>query len=573
MIQQQWTYKSFDEAMVKTIADEFNLPLIIAKVMALRGIVDREQSRHFFFPDRDKLHSPFLMRDMEKSVIRLHKQIENKNSILIFGDYDVDGTTGTSLLYLFLRSLGVEAHYYIPDRENEGYGLSIKGIDYAQYIGADLLITCDCAINAFDQIEYANELNVDIIITDHHKPDKKLPNAFAILNPNRFDCNYPFKGLCGAGVAFKFALAYCEKYAQDPELIWQHSDLAAIATAADLVPIVDENRIIVQDGIKRISKGEKSGVQALLKTGGLWDKEVTVGRLGFWFSPKINAAGRLGDAGRAVKLLTTQNSVYAMDVAKELERENDRRKEITEQMVDEAIMMINRNCDLENEKAIVLAKDGWHHGVVGIVASRIKELYYKPTIIIGINKNIGRGSCRSIPMFDMVDALTQCKENLNGFGGHPIAAGLSLDKDKVDDFKQAFLIVANNQIKADQLQPCLNIDSEMKLSEINGRFLKFLNSLEPYGPGNARPIFAAKDIKVEGIPRLIGKNYNTLKFMVKHDQSLFEAIGFNMAEHYEKLICNRSIDITFVVGENKWNGRKTIQLELKDIKLGEDHHG
>jgi single-stranded-DNA-specific exonuclease len=411
-------------------------------------------------------------------------------------------------------------------------------------------------------------LGVDVIITDHHKPDKKLPEAFAILNPNRFDCDYPFKGLCGAGVAFKFALAYCEKYSKDPELVWEHSDLAAIATAADLVPIVDENRIIVQDGIKRISAGAKPGVQALLKTGGLWDKEVTVGRLVFWFSPKINAAGRLGDAGRAVKLLTTKNSIYAMEVAKELERENDRRKEITQQMVDEAIMMVNGTCDLEKDNAIVLAKKGWHHGVVGIVASRIKELYYKPTIIIGIDDNGGRGSCRSIPKFDMVDALTQCKEYLNGFGGHPIAAGFSIDTDKLDEFKHALIAVANRQIRAEQLQPRLNIDSEMKLSEINGRFLKFLSSLEPYGPGNMRPIFSAKRVKVEGLPRLIGKSYDTLKFMVKHNQSIFEVIGFNMAEHYEKLIRNEPIDIAFVIGENEWNGRKTIQLELKDIKLG-----
>ncbi|MBT5077860.1 MAG: single-stranded-DNA-specific exonuclease RecJ [Candidatus Marinimicrobia bacterium] len=568
MIQQQWTYKPFDEAMAKTIAEEFNLPPLIAKVMALRGIINREQSRHFFFPDRDKLHSPFLMEDMEKAVLRLHEQIESEGGIVVFGDYDVDGTSGTSLLYLFLKSVGVEVHYYIPDRENEGYGLSKKGIEYAQYIGASLLITCDCAINAFGQINYANELEVDVIITDHHKPDEKLPNAFAILNPNRFDCDYPFKGLCGAGVAFKFALAYCEKYGKDPELVWEHSDLAAIATAADLVPIVDENRIIVQDGIKRISTGAKPGVKALLKTGGLWDKEVTVGRLVFWFSPKINAAGRLGDAGRAVKLLTTKNSIYAMEVAKELERENDRRKEITQHMVEEAIMMVNGTCDLEKDNAIVLAKKGWHHGVVGIVASRIKELYYKPTIIIGIDDNGGRGSCRSIPKFDMVDALAHCKEFLNGFGGHPIAAGLSIDTDKVDNFKQSLLAVANKQIKAEQLQPRLKIDSEMKLTDINGRFLKFLSSLEPYGPGNMRPTFAAKNVKVEGLPRLIGKTYDTLKFMVKHDQSIFEAIGFGMAEHYEKLIRNEPIDIAFAIGENEWNGRKTIQLELKDIKLG-----
>ncbi len=396
IMQKLWKYKPFDKLVVKSIADEFSVPLIIAKIMFIRGVVNRTISRNYFFADSQSLHSPFLMKDMEKAVVRLHQQIQSGESILVFGDYDVDGTSGTSLLYLFMKSLGVDAHYYIPNRETEGYGLSIKGIEYAKYIGASLLITCDCAINAFNQIEYANELDIDIIITDHHKPENTLPKAFAILNPNRYDCNYPFKGLCGAGVAFKFALAYCEKYKENPELAWEHSDLVAIATAADLVPLIDENRIIVREGIKLISNGNKPGVHALLKTGGLWNKDITVGRLVFWFSPKINAAGRLGDASRAVKLLTTKNLNYAIKVAKELEIENNRRKDITEEMVNDAIEMINNSYDLNNQQAIVLAKEGWHHGVVGIVASRIKELYYKPTIIIGIDDGVGRGSCRSI---------------------------------------------------------------------------------------------------------------------------------------------------------------------------------
>ena len=328
MIQSIWTYKPIDDEVVNSIASEFNLPNTIAKVMYLRGIRTREDSRHFFFHDINNLHNPLLMEDMEKAVYRLHEQITLNKTILVFGDYDVDGTSGTALLYLFLKSLGVEVHYYIPDRENEGYGLSKKGIEYAKYIKASLLITCDCAINAFDEIDMANEFGIDVIITDHHKPDTELPNAYAILNPNRKDCNYPFKGLCGAGVAFKFALAYSDIYNLDPKFVWDHSDLVAIANAADLVPIVDENRIIVNDGLKKLLKA-KPGVKALLRTGGLWDKDITVGRLVFWFSPKINAAGRLGDAGRAVKLLTTNNAIYAMEVAKELERENERRKEIT----------------------------------------------------------------------------------------------------------------------------------------------------------------------------------------------------------------------------------------------------
>ncbi len=568
MIQPTWTYKPIDDEVVNSIASEFSLPNTIAKVMYLRGIRTREDSRHYFFHDTKNLHNPLLMEDMEKAVHRLHQQIESKKSILIFGDYDVDGTSGTALLYLFLKSLGVEVHYYIPDRENEGYGLSKKGIEYAKYIDANLLITCDCAITAFNEIDFANELGIDVIITDHHKPESTLPNAFAILNPNREDCNYPFKGLCGAGVAFKFALAYCDIYNLDPQLVWDHSDLAAIATAADLVPIVDENRIIVNDGLEKIAKGTKPGVKALLKTGGLWDKDITVGRLVFWFSPKINAAGRLGDAGRAVKLLTTNNAIYAMEVAKELERENERRKEITQQMVDEAILMVNNSSTSPDENAIVLANKGWHHGVVGIVASRIKELYFKPTIIIGIDGDEGRGSCRSIPQFDMVDGLAHCKELLLGFGGHPIAAGLSIKAENVDEFKTSFLKMAETQISKDALKPLLKIDTQMNLSEINGRFLKFLHALEPFGPGNMRPIFSAHNVRVEGMPKLIGKNFDTIKFNVKHNQTIFEAIGFNMADHFEKLLLNEPIHISFSIGENVWSGRRTIQLELKDIKVG-----
>ncbi len=566
MIQQEWTYKPYSEKLALSIANDFNVPLVIAKVMAIRGISNREISRNFFFSNQDKLHSPFLLKDIYKATSRLNKQILRNESILVFGDYDVDGTAGTSLLFLFLKSIKTDVHYYIPDRELEGYGLSKKGIDYANYIGASLIITCDCAINAYSEIDYAKNLNIDVIITDHHKPDSTLPNAYAILNPNRADCSYPFKGLCGAGVAFKFLLAYCNEYNIDSNLVWEHSDLVAIATAADLVPVVDENRIIVKDGIDKIAFGHKPGIKALLKTSGLWDKDITVGKLIFWFSPKINAAGRLGDAGRAVKLLTSDNINYAMNVAKELERENERRKDITRLMLEEAIGLVDSNNDFKNNKAIVLSKVGWHHGVVGIVASRIKELYFKPTIIIGLDEHGGRGSCRSIPKFDIVDALADCKESLEGFGGHPIAAGLSVSLEKVKDFSESFLNIANKKIDSKDLHPYLKIDCEMKLSEINGRFLKFLRSLEPYGPGNKRPIFSVKNVTVDGLPRLIGKNYDTLKFMVKDDKSIFEAIGFNMAEYYEKIIQNIPIDIAFSIGENEWKGRKTIQLELKDIK-------
>ncbi|SVB95125.1 uncharacterized protein METZ01_LOCUS247979, partial [marine metagenome] len=315
MIEPKWKLKDVDEKSVLNIADTFNLPQTIARVMSVRGIDSRENSRTFFYPDIDQLHDPFLMRDMGKSVDRLLIAVENKETILVYGDYDVDGTTSAAFLTLFFRTLDVDIHYYIPSREKEGYGLSTQGIDYAKYIGADILITCDCGIVDYDEVSYAKEKNLEIIITDHHKPGEKLPDAYAIVNPNQKDCNYPFKGLCGSGVVFKLALAICEKGGFEIDKAWRHSDIVTLGIAADLVPIKDENRIIVHRGIQQIERQTNHGITALRKTGGLFNKNITVGRLVFWITPKINAAGRLGDPSRAVKLLITKNPVFAMELA------------------------------------------------------------------------------------------------------------------------------------------------------------------------------------------------------------------------------------------------------------------
>ena len=569
MIEPQWEFKTVNETSVLNIADAFDLPQTIARIMSIRGITSRNDSRVFFYPDLDQLHDPFLMQDMERAVNRILTAMSDKQTILVFGDYDVDGTTSAAFLTLFFRSLDVDIHFYIPSRDEEGYGLSIQGIDYAKYIGANILITCDCGISDFDEVAYAREKDLDVIITDHHKPTKKLPEAYAIVNQNRQDCRYPFKGLCGAGVAFKLALAICKKGGYDLEKAWYHSDIVTLGIAADLVPIQDENRVIVHKGIEQMKKQTNLGIVALMKTGGLWGKDITVGRLVFWIAPKINAAGRLGDASRAVKLLTTQNPVFAMDIARELEQENNRRKDITLKMTNEALHMVETECNLKNEKAIVLKKMGWHAGVIGIVASRIKEIYSRPAIIIAMEDAEGKGSCRSISGFDIVDALNECQENLKGFGGHPIAAGLSLHPDNFQAFQNKFLQVANKKIHTENLIPRIYVDAELKLEDVNHRMIKFLNALEPYGPGNMRPVFVSRNLSVDGIPRLIGKEKNTLKFSVKQNKTPFESIGFNMAEHYEKLILNSPIDIAYVIGENVWDGQKTIQLELKDIKLGD----
>ena len=571
MIEPEWIFKTVDEDCVNQVAETFKLPRTIARVMSIRGINSRNDSKDFFYPDIHQLHDPFLMVDMDKAVERILSAISDNKIILIFGDYDVDGTTSAAFLTLFFRSINVEAHFYIPSREKEGYGVSKQGIDYAKYIGADILITCDCGINAFEKVDYANEKGLDVIITDHHKPDKTLPNAFAIVNPNRFDCSYPFKGLCGASVVFKLALGICEKGGFDSKHVWKNSDVVTLGIAADLVPIQDENRIIVHHGIRQMYKETNLGITALQKTGGLLGKDITVGRLVFWMAPKINAAGRLGDASRAVKLLTTQNPVLAMDIAQELEEENNRRKDITLKITNDALYMVKSKCDLENEKAIVLGKKNWHPGVIGIVASRIKETFSRPAIIISLDDAESRGSCRSIRGFDMVDALGECKNYLTGFGGHPIAAGLSMNSSDFDSFKQEFINFANEKISKEDLIPTIYVDSELNLEELNDRMIKFLHSMEPYGPGNMRPVFVSSNLSIDGIPKLLGRDQNTLKFSVKQNKTPIESIGFNMAEHYEKLILNSPIDIAYVIGENDWNGRKYIQLELKDIKLSENY--
>jgi len=571
MIEPEWKFKSVNEDCVSQVAETFSLPHTIARVMSLRGINSRAESKDFFYSDINHMHDPFLMADMDKAVERILRAISDKKTILIFGDYDVDGITSAAFLTLFFRSINVESHYYIPCREKEGYGISTQGIDYAKYIGVDIFISCDCGINAFEKVAYANEKELDVIITDHHKPDKTLPDAYAVVNPNRFDCTYPFKGLCGASVAFKLALAICEKGGYDPSYAWENSDVVTLGIAADLVPIQDENRIIVRHGIQQMKKKTNLGITALQKTGGLLGKEITVGRLVFWVAPKINAAGRLGDASRAVKLLTTQNPVLAKEIAEELEVENNRRKDITLQITNDALYMVKTNCDLENENAIVLGQKNWHPGVIGIVASRIKEIFVRPAIIMSLDGIESKGSCRSIGGFDMVDALRECKKFLTGFGGHPIAAGLSMNSGDFNSFKKKFIQVANGKISTDDLIPTIYVDSILNLEELNSRMIKFLNAMEPYGPGNMRPVFVTNNLSIDGIPKLLGRDQNTLKFSVKQNKTPFESIGFNMAEHYEKLIQNVPIDIAYVVGENYWNGQRTIQLELKDIKLSKNY--
>ncbi|MEE9465389.1 MAG: single-stranded-DNA-specific exonuclease RecJ [Candidatus Neomarinimicrobiota bacterium] len=562
-----WEYTTLDPQLVQQAQQEFDVPEIYARVLVQRGLTTRLAGKPFFNPDREQLFDPFLMKGMDIAVERILEQLRTGRPILIFGDYDVDGTTAAALLYLVLGTAGGRVSTYIPDRETEGYGLSNRGIDYAGLIGADLMITCDCGINEVEKVAYAREKGIEVIVTDHHIPDSDLPEAIAILNPKQADCNYPFKTLCGGGVAFKLALAVADRGGFDPELVWEHVDLVALGTAADMVPILDENRALVSAGLRLMEERSRPGLAALWQASGMAGRDMTVGRLVFNLAPKLNAAGRLGDAGRAVKLLTTDNHYQAMTMARELVAENERRRQIQESTVEEALYQVNARHDLTREKALVLAGEGWHAGVIGIVAARIRDHFNRPTAIIALKNGIGKGSLRSMAGFDVYQALTHCREHLLGFGGHAVAAGLTLASDHLSAFEESFLAWADQNITADQLVPKQLVDGDCSLTTIDSRFLRFLRSLEPHGPGNRRPVFVARGVGVAGQPTLVGNTAAHLKFRVRHEGAAFEAIGFDMADHYEKLLLNRPVDIAFVVEENQWRGNRRVQLLIKDIKM------
>ena len=560
-----WKIKTPDTSLVFRLTEEFKTSEIIGRVLANRDIESLESSRSFFDPKLSQLHDPFLMKDMDIAAGMVAEKVKSGGRIFIFGDYDVDGTTGSSALFLFLTSLECDAKVYIPDRMKEGYGLSREGIDVAKDWGTDLLISCDCGINATDEVAYANDQNLEVIITDHHMPDENLPEAKAILNPKQPGCSYPFKGLCGGGVVFKLIQAVSLLLELDDDLVHQYIDLITLGTAADIVPLTDENRIIVKHGLKSLSKTKRPGLRALLEVSGLGEKELTVGRLLFWAAPRINAAGRLGDANRAVQLMTTENLPESLKLARELDEENRQRKDLQQSMVDEAIMKVNAEVDLEKEKAIVLWDDNWHEGVIGIVASKIKETYHRPAVIISLSNGTGKGSARSVKGFDLYENLTECRELLDGYGGHPMAAGLTLNRENLEDFRTRFSNLAHETLADDDLVNSLDIEGEMDLNLIDGRFMDFLEKLAPFGPGNMTPKFITRHVIPVGNPRLVG-NGDHLKFRAKKGETSYDAIGFNMGNHYEKLITGKPIDIAYVVEKNEWQGRTSIQLNIRDIK-------
>ncbi len=554
-----------DRDTINNLSQSLEIPTVIARILVQRGFTTSESASAFFHPDRAALHDPFQLDGMNEAVERIAKALQNRERIFIYGDYDVDGITSVSLLYLFFRDLGGDVRYYIPNRQNEGYGISIKGIECAKEEGAQLIITVDCGITSVEEVNRSNELGLDIIISDHHQPGPETPNALAVINPKLTTHDYPFKELAGVGVAYKLAQGVCRHMELDPNYLDRYLDLVAVGTAADIVPLVDENRIFVRLGLKKINADPLVGIRTLIETANLRFGQIDVNHIIYGLAPRINAVGRLGSADSAVELMITQDTPRALHLAQILERENRYRKEIDTHTLDEALQQVHEYFDPVRDRAIVLAKENWHSGVIGIVASRLIERYYRPTVMITVEEGIGKGSARSIPGFDIYGALQEVSELLDQFGGHTYAAGLSLKAEQISEFRRRLNQVADERLSDDDLVPKLKIDSELDLQDVNENLMQILKMFAPFGPNNPMPIFVSKNVALSGYPRIVGSNH--LKFQVKRNGRVLDCIGFNLGDRISRLDPIRPTNhIVYTVEENDWGGTVSIQLRIKDVR-------
>jgi single-stranded-DNA-specific exonuclease len=550
---------------VSSLAEQLTVPPIIAQILSRRGITDADSARNFFNPILDHLYDPFKMKDMDKAIDRLRRAVLSNEKVLIYGDYDVDGITSVSFLYLLLKEVGANISYYIPDRQVEGYGLSDRGIAIAKERNIDLIVTVDCGITGHAEIDLAHNEGIDVIVTDHHEPNATMPNAVAVVDPKRHDCEYPFKQLAGVGVAYKLAQGLLIRLGIDASILENYIELVAIGTSADIVPLVDENRIFVNSGLAVLNNSENIGLKALMKAAGLNGREIGTGQIVFIIAPRINAVGRMGDAQRAVKLLTTEDETEATQIAAVLERENQNRKDVDEKAFHAAV---EKSTELYGDKkpsSIVLYKEGWHTGVIGIVASRMVERYYRPTVLISIDDGIGKGSARSIPGFDLYESLKQCDDLFLGFGGHKYAAGLTIKEENIPELVRRFEEIAESQLTAELLAPKLNIESDIRLGIIDEKFVSLLKMFAPFGPQNMRPVFVSRNLQIVGSPAIVGKNH--LKFKVRQDNKAFDVIAFNMGDLLYRLSPGETgLDMAYVIEENVFMGRRSIQLRAKDLR-------
>ena len=561
----RWNLKSKPEKeKVQALQNALQVDEIIATLLVQRGIETFEQAKTFFRPTLEDLHNPYLMKDMDKAVSRIEKAIANNENILVFGDYDVDGTTAVSLVSSYLRSFYPNVATYIPDRYNEGYGISYLGIDYAEDNDMSLIIALDCGIKSIDHVNYAKAKNIDFIICDHHRPGDILPDAIAVLDPKREDCSYPYDELCGCGVGFKLIQALAENRNQTIEDLLPYLDLVATAIAADIVPITGENRVLAKFGLEVINANPRPGIKALIQN--VKKKVLTITDVVFIVAPRINAAGRVKHGNEAVALLTEYNLDQAEQFASEIEQHNSDRKELDKQITKEAFFQIEENNE-QNRFSTVVYQENWHKGVIGIVASRLVEKYYRPTIVFTKSGDKLAASARSVKDFDVYNALEACAEHLEQFGGHMYAAGMTLKEENYEKFKAAFENEVKKTIHPDLLIPEISVDLEMNFSDLDEKFMRILKQFEPFGPENMTPVFLSKNIIDSGYAKTLGNDAEHLKAFVKQNNSPnFNAIGFGLGDKIN-LVKNRNpFEAVYVLEENEWNGTVSLQLQLRDVR-------
>jgi len=564
----RWTLKpkpSIDK--IALLAKELSTDLNVATLLVQRGIETYKEAKNFFRPNLNELHDPYLMQDMQKAVERIEQAIANEENILVYGDYDVDGTTAVSLVSSYLKTFYSNVAIYIPDRYDEGYGISYQGINFAEDNDFSLIIALDCGIKAIEKVEYASNKNIDFIICDHHRPGTELPKAIAVLDPKREDCNYPYDELCGCGVGFKLVQALATRRDQDINDLTNYLDIVATAIAADIVPMTGENRILAYHGLEQINSNPRPGIKSIINQ--LKKDTLTITDVVFIIAPRINAAGRMKHGNYAVELLIEKDIEIAERKAAEIEIFNTNRRDLDKLITKEALGQIEYNNEQQNFTTVVY-HENWHKGVIGIVASRLTESYYRPTIVFTKNDENLAASARSVSDFDVYNALEACKEYIEQFGGHKYAAGLTVLESNYQNFKLKFEQVVKNSISEESLSPEIKIDLEIVLSEITPKFYRIIKLFGPFGPRNMKPVFLAKNLKDTGYSRKVGEDQNHLKLnVISEEGQRMDGIGFNLGSFYNKITRGNPFSIVFTIEENHWNGNTSLQLNIKDIKLEE----
>ncbi len=566
----RWQVKECkEENIVVSLAKELKVSEIISTLLVQRGVKTYEEARSFFNPDFKNTPNPFLMRDMERAVERMAQAIDNSEKIFVYGDYDVDGTTSVALVYSVLKKYTNNIDYYIPDRYAEGYGISIKGIDYMKEQGAKLVIALDCGIKAVDKIEYAKKIDVDFIICDHHTPGDKIPDAVACLDPKRSDCKYPYKHLSGCGVGYKFLFAFFAYYELDQRLLYDYLDLVAVSIASDIVPITGENRTLAYKGLQKLNENPIIGLKHIMKVAKVKESEVlSISDIVFRIGPRINAAGRIDSAKTAVKLMVANDEKLAKDFSLLINKHNSERKDFDRDITQQALDMIANDEELLKRKSTVVFDPSWHKGVIGIVASRLTEVYYRPTVVLTESNGFATGSARSVDGFDLYSAIESCSHLLESFGGHMYAAGLTMKLENIDKFINCFEEYVIKNITEEQLTPQINIDAVIQLQNITPKFYRILKRFEPHGPGNMHPVFASRRVLDCG-SKVIGKAGDHLKLIVTEEKSgiIHQGVAFGMGHLLPEIKKNYPFDICYTISENDFYNPPILQLMIKDIKF------